>query len=271
MTVIHISGQNLESTLIRAGIQVKDLKPASFTAEDLIAAGKPFGIDKFCLIQHIYYHGYDSSYFKMVSAQYPGKFAIVGAIDKNDPTIEEKMKLDEGSDVSGYRIPSKDGESWLLGSKMDRYWSLAAEYKQSICLLRNRNVSLQSVYKKCKLNPKTKVVIDHYAHVDFNDREEVNVLWQLSEMDNVYLKVSKYYGNGQMTAPYFDMLPVFKQVLEKFGSEKLMWGSDCPYQLEGQHSYQAAFEVLAKYADFMSPLDRQNIFQNTAEKVFLKS
>ncbi len=71
--------------------------------------------------------------------------------------------------------------------------------------------------------------------------------------------------------PYFDMLPVFKQVLEKFGSEKLMWGSDCPYQMEGQHSYQAAFEVLAKYADFMSPLDRQNIFQNTAEKVFLNT
>lgn len=255
----------------RKGIQAKDLKPASFLAEDLMNAGKPFGFRRFVLIQHIFYHNYDYSYFQKVAKLHPGKFAIVGALDKKDPMLKERMKVDAETEVSGYRIPSKDGESWLLGSDMDRYWKLAAEFNQSICLLRNRNVSLNSVYEKCRMNPRTRVVVDHYGHVDFKDKEEVEVLWRLSELENVYLKVSKYYGNGRMVPPYLDMLPSFKAVLEKFGSERLMWGSDCPYQLEGEHTYQAAFEILAKYADFLTADDKQNIFQRTAEKVFFKT
>ncbi|MCH2206553.1 MAG: amidohydrolase [Lentisphaerales bacterium] len=255
----------------RAGISEKDVKPASFRAEDLMAAGKSFGFERFVLIQHIYYHGYDYSYFRRIAGIHPGKFAVVGALDKKDPKIEQKMKADAGTEVSGYRIPSKDGENWLLGSDMDRYWKLAAEYNQSICLLRNRNVTLGSVYEKCRINPQTRVVIDHYGHVDFNDRKEVEVLWRLSELENVYLKVSKYYGNGRMELPYLDMLPFFKEVLGKFGSERLMWGSDCPYQLEAGHTYKAAYEILANHAGFLTAEERQNIFQGTAEKVFFRN
>ena len=76
------------------------------------------------------------------------------------------------------------------------------------------------------------MVIDHYGHVDFNDKKEVEFLWRLSQLENVYLKISKYYGNGKKQVPYLDMLPFFKQVLERFGSERLMWGSDCPYQID---------------------------------------
>lgn len=255
----------------REEIKEDDLKPSSFLAEDLIAAGAPFGFQRFVLIQHIFYHGYDYSYLKSVGEKYPGTFAVVGALNKKDPQIEQKIKEDAGTLVSGYRIPSRDGEAWLLGTDMDRLWKLAADYDQAICLLRNRNVSLKSVYDKCRINPKTRVVIDHYGHVDFNDKKEVEFLWRLSQLENVYLKISKYYGNGKKQVPYLDMLPFFKQVLERFGSERLMWGSDCPYQIDSGHTYKAAYEVLAKYADFMTSEDRLNIFQTTSEKVFFRS
>jgi predicted TIM-barrel fold metal-dependent hydrolase len=254
----------------REGISEKDLAPASFRAKDLIEEGSPFGIKRFVLIQHLFYHGYDYSYLGKVAAENTGTFAVVGALDKHDKNLANKIKNDAGTVVSGYRIPSKNS-SWLDGAGMDEMWNVAADYDQAICLLRNKNVLLESVYEKCRKFPKTRVVIDHYGHVDPNNKTEVEFLWRLSQMKNVYLKVSKYYGNGQAQPPYLDMLPFFKDVLRHFGSEKLMWGSDSPYQLNGQHSYRASYEILAKFADCLSPLDKQNIFQKTAEKVFFKA
>ncbi|MCM8535878.1 MAG: amidohydrolase [Lentisphaeraceae bacterium] len=254
----------------KKGIKQEDLAPSSFTAEDLIREGEPFGITKFVLIQHIFYHGYDYSYFKKVSAQYPGRFAIVGATHQDDPALEKKVEQDSKTNVSGYRIPSVAGEAWLQGKSMDRFWQVAAEYDQSICLLRNTNVSLKSVYEKCRKFPQTRVVIDHYGHVDLNNNEELNTLWRLSQLENVYLKVSKYYGNGARKPPYLDMLPLLEKVVKKFGTEKLMWASDCPYQLEDGHTYKAAYELVAKKASFLSAQDKENIFRNTAAKVFFK-
>ncbi|MCM8533464.1 MAG: amidohydrolase family protein [Lentisphaeraceae bacterium] len=254
----------------KKGIKKEDLSPSSFTAEDLIRAGEPSGVERFVLIQHIYYHGYDYSYFKKVSAQYPGKFAIVGAIHQDYPALEKKVEQDSKTNVSGYRIPSAVGESWLEGKNMERFWQIAADFDQSICLLRNKNVSLKSVYEKCRKFPQTRVVIDHYGHVDLNNKEELNTLWRLSQLENVYLKVSKYYGNGAMTPPYLDMLPLLEQVVKRFGSEKLMWASDCPYQLEDGHTYKAAYELVAEKASFLSTTDKQNIFRDTAARVFFK-
>ena len=254
-----------------SAVKKEDVKPESFLAEDLIKQGEPFGVSRFVLIQHIFFHGYDPAYLIFAAEQYPGQFAVVGALDPEDRHLDNKMKLDAGSIVSGYRVPSKGKkEEWLTGPGHDLMWNLAKEYDQSICLLRNRNVTLQSVLDKCKKFPKTKVVIDHFGHVDFNDKKEVEVLWSLSDLPNVYLKVSKFYGNGKQQPPYLDMLPFIEAVVQRFGTERLMWGSDCPYQLNEPHNYRDAFEIINTEATFLSSTDKENLFVKTAEKVFFR-
>ena len=76
----------------REEIKEDDLKPSSFLAEDLIAAGAPFGFQRFVLIQHIFYHGYDYSYLKSVGEKYPGTFAVVGALNKKIHKLNKKLR-----------------------------------------------------------------------------------------------------------------------------------------------------------------------------------
>ncbi|MCM8542998.1 MAG: amidohydrolase [Lentisphaeraceae bacterium] len=252
-------------------VKKENVKPESFLAEDLMREGAPFGFSRFVLIQHNFYHGFDPSYLKFAAAKYPGRFAVVGSLDPQDENLDKKMKLDAGTVVSGYRVASKDKKNdWLIGQGHDLMWRSAEEYEQAICLLRNRNVSLQSVLDKCKKFPKTTVVIDHFAHVDFSDIKEREVLWALADLPNVYLKVSKFYGNGRKQPPYLDMLPFVEQVVQHFGSERLMWGSDCPYQLNKPHNYRDSFEIINSKATFLSAKDKENLFVKTAEKVFFR-
>ena len=252
-------------------IKKEDVKPASFLAEDLMKEGEPFGVKRFVLIQHIFYHGYDPSYLIYAAEKFPDQFAVVGALDLEDRHLDNKIKLDSGTIVSGYRVPSKGkNEGWITSPGHDLMWNLAKEYNQSICLLRNRNVSLQSVLNKCKKFPGTRVVVDHFAHVDYTDQKEKEILWQLAEFPNVYLKVSKFYGNGKQQPPYLDMLPFVEEVVQHFGSQRLMWGSDCPYQLNEPHNYRDAFEIINSQATFLTSLDKENLFEKTAEKVFFR-
>ena len=252
-------------------IKKEDVVPTSFTAEDLMAEGAPFGMSRFVLIQHIFYHGYDPAYLVFAAKKFPGQFAVVSALDPVDKELDKKMKADAGTVISGYRVASKGkGEDWITGSGHDLMWNSAAEYDQSICLLRNRNVSLKSVLNRCKKFPKTRVVIDHFGHVDYNDKKEKEVLWKLAELPGVYLKVSKFYGNGKQQPPYMDMLPFVEEVIQHFGSDRLMWGSDCPYQLEKPHNYRDSFEIINSKATFLSVADKENLFVKTAEKVFFR-
>lgn len=252
-------------------VRKEQVKPESFLAEDLMREGTPFGFKRFVLIQHNLFHGFDPSYLKYAAAKYPGHFAVVGSLDPDDEKLDRKMALDAGTVVSGYRVASKDKkDDWLTGKGQDLLWKSAENFDQSVCLLRNRNVTLQSVLDKCKKFPATRVVVDHFGHVDFHDKKEVEVLWALADLPNVYLKVSKFYGNGRKQPPYLDMLPFVEAVVKRFGTGRLMWGSDCPYQLTEPHNYREAYEIINSKAAFLSVEDKKDLFVNTAEKVFFR-
>src|SRR5689334_5898121 len=70
-----------------------DLKPLSFTPEELFALAEPEGVGRVVLIQHSGYHLWDNSYLLDVAARMPGRFSIVGMID--DRAAEPGAKLRE--------------------------------------------------------------------------------------------------------------------------------------------------------------------------------
>jgi len=48
---------------------------------------------------------------------------------------------------------------------------------------------------------------------------------------------SKLIGSSNdRIAPYDDMIPLIKTRLGAYGPQRLMWGSDCPYQLAPGHT-----------------------------------
>ena len=82
------------------------------------------------------------------------------------------------------------------------------------------------------------------------------------------LRFSKRHSNalGEAKAPYTDMLPMIERVVEAFGPERCMWESDCPFQVQPPHTYDASLALIRDHADFLSSSDKEHLLVTTAER-----
>ena len=53
-----------------------------------------------------------------------------------------------------------------------------------------------------------------------------------------------------------------------YGAERLMWGSDSPYQIVEPNTYADSLQLLTTFARRLTPEERQLMLSGTAEKVF---
>jgi predicted TIM-barrel fold metal-dependent hydrolase len=125
----------------------------------------------------------------------------------------------------------------------------------------------------CKQHPDTSVVIDHLASVglggDLNG-EDINSLCSMARNPNVCIKVSAFYALGSGNPPHDDLAPLIKRVVDAFGSERVMWGSDSPYHVQNE-TYEDSIKLVRDNLDFLSETDRENILCKTAERLFFSA
>jgi predicted TIM-barrel fold metal-dependent hydrolase len=270
----HIWTKEVDKYPLAKGVKVTDLAPPSFTAEELLTLAKQENVDRVVLICHHPYYGYDNRYLIDSAMQYPDRFRIVGALDEKQPGVDSRMRELLKQRVTGFRItPIFGGEAWLESPGMETMWRTAADTKQAMCCLINPE-NLPQVAKMCEKHRSTPVVIDHFARIGMTGevkREELDQLCGLSRFETVSVKISAYYALGKKQAPYHDLVPMIKRLFETFGPQRLMWASDCPYQLSPGHTYRASISLVRDHLNFVSPEERAWLLRGTAEKVFFFS
>ena len=133
----HIWTRDVKSFPLANGKTVADLKPPSFTAEELIKISQPEGVSRVVLIQHHTYHGWDNSYLIDAARRYPGRFRVTGMVDDAKPHPDVTMKKLLKQQVTGFRITSwiRGKDKWLDGPGMAAMWKCAAETGQAMCCL----------------------------------------------------------------------------------------------------------------------------------------
>ena len=47
-----------------------------------------------------------------------------------------------------------------------------------------------------------------------------------------------------------------------------MWESDCPFQVQGGHTYQDSVDLAIRRLDFLSDVDKDWLMRKTAENFF---
>jgi predicted TIM-barrel fold metal-dependent hydrolase len=82
------------------------------------------------------------------------------------------------------------------------------------------------------------------------------------------VKIGAFYALGKKKPPYDDLLPLIKRTITAFGARRCMWESDSPFQLQGEHTYQASIDVILRRLDFLSGEDKQWLLRKTAERFF---
>jgi predicted TIM-barrel fold metal-dependent hydrolase len=139
----------------------------------------------------------------------------------------------------------------------------------NMCCLIDPN-ALPALSKACEKSPDTPVVIDHLCRIGVSGKIEpadVKALCAMARHKNATVKVSAFYALGNKKPPYLDLAPMIRQVYDAFGPERLMWATDCPFQVV-DHTYQQSIDLVLHGLDFLKADDKEWILRKTAERVF---
>lgn len=266
----HVWTPDTEHYPLAPGFRRANMDPPSFTAEELLAQAKPVGVNRVVLIQMSFY-GHDNSYMLDCMKKYPGTFSGVAVIDQNQPKPGDEMVKLKKQGVRGFRIYPQNQEyaKWLDGAGLKSMFAAGAKERLNMCCLIDTN-ALPALDKACTANPETPVVIDHICRIGVSGKippEDVKALCDMAKHKHVTVKISAFYALGQKKPPYHDLAPLIKQVYDAYGPQRLMWATDCPFQVV-DHTYKQSIDLIKEGLDFLKADDKEWLLRKTAEKVF---
>lgn len=252
------------------------MDPASFTAEQLLAVAGPCGVDRVVLIQHAPYYGDDNAYLFDCVSRFAGTFSVVAIVDERRSDLGDHLRLLARQGARGLRIgparyadrtPVKDPDRWLDAPAMRNLWTAATDQGLILCPLVDARY-LPTLEPMLARFPNTTVVLDHFGHARADRPEDLAALLRLARYRHVHVKVSGFYKFGDQKPPYDDLAPIITHVANAFGPDRLLWGSDCPYQIMAGHNYPDAIRLIESGLDTLSPAARNAILRGTAERLF---
>ncbi len=268
---VHVWTPDTQSYPLAAGFRREQMQPASFEPDELLGHAKPCGVSRIVLIQMSFY-GFDNSYMLDTMKNYPGVFSGVAVIDDGAANPADEMRRLKSQGVRGFRIypRNKPVNHWLDGQGMRAMWQCGASENLAMCHLVNP-AELPAIDGMCEKFPETPVVIDHFARIGIDGqihKKDVENLIRLARHKHTHVKLSAFYALGNKRPPYTDMLPLIQQLVDAYGPERLMWATDCPFQVAGDQTFEQSLAVIRDHLTGLSDTDRAWLLSKTAEKVF---
>jgi predicted TIM-barrel fold metal-dependent hydrolase len=269
---VHIWTDDFRKYPLAHDFSPQEMAPRVFSYDDLLHHTKPNGVNRVVLVQMSYY-GFDNSYMLDAIRRLPEVFRGIAVVNWNGSDLESKMQGLAQHGVRGFRISPQNvpPETCLEGEGLDRMFSCGAKENLAMCLLINPD-ALPAVRRRCEEFPDTPVVIDHLARIGMAgliSEKDMQALCALARYPRVKVKVSAFYALGKKKPPHLDLGPLIKRVHEAFGPKRLMWGSDCPFQVQNE-TYADSISLLRDRLDFLSPADKEWILRRTAEETFFQ-
>lgn len=200
--------------------------------------------------------------------------AVVGWVAMDRPA-EARIALDayrELGVVRGIRALTHGYEQldWIGRSDVAETLDMISAEQLTLDYVATGPEHREAIQEVSRSHPELKIVLDHFTKPDIAGGEWepwAESMRKLSELPNVYSKVS---GLNTLSKPDWqadDWRPYLKFMVEQFGSERLMIGSDWPFaRLNGefQEVWNGLVEILGEY----STKQQDDIFFRTAESFY---
>ena len=270
---VHVWTPDVAHYPLAPGFKKEDMKPPSFTPDQLFKHCKPAGVDRINLIQMSYY-GFDNRYMLDMIALYPENFAGTAIVDPTAADVEKVMAGLAKKGVRAFRIyPAlleHTPDKWLQAPGYAKMFAAGARNNQAISCLIGID-ALPELGRMCAKFPNTPVIIDHLCRIgvdgEIRDRD-VNALCAMAAHKRVLVKVGAFYALGKKKPPYTDLGPMIQRVVNAFGARRCMWETDCPFQVDPGHNYQDSVDLINKRLDFLTAEDKDWLLRRTAENFF---
>jgi L-fucono-1,5-lactonase len=246
-----------------------------FGPEDLAPLIQSAGIDRTILVQTLSSRA-ETTELLATAAKHDFIAGVVGWVDLADPGVAEAI-AEQRADVGGSRLV---GIRHQVQDEPDRAWLLRPEVSRGIgavgaagltydLLVRPRE--LPAALTTVRAHPSVGFVVDHLAKPPIRTgRLEpwLSLIRPFGELDNVAAKLSGLVTEANWRGWRVDDLrPFVDGALQTFGPDRLLFGSDWPLCLLAA-SYQEVFEAVQSATEGLSPTERDQVFGETARRVY---
>jgi len=244
--------------------------PSTALPEDLLKVSRPAGVDRIVLIQPGCY-GFDNSFMLDAIRRFPSVFRGIAVVDWHGRTPDLEMRKLKKHGVRGFRIyPDRlGGGPTFEGEGFEKMFRCAAREQMTLSLLIDPD-ALPVLPQYFEGFPDTPFAIDHLARIGAQGQifeEEVRALIALAKFPRLKIKISAFYALGAKRPPHDDLASLIRRVYEAFGPQRMMWGTDCPYQIQHE-TYEDSLALIRDRLNFLSAEDRNWILRDTAQASF---
>jgi predicted TIM-barrel fold metal-dependent hydrolase len=205
---------------------------------------------------------------------YEGTFSGTAVIDPHAKEPERLMGELAKKRVRAFRIhprlSKQPAEKWLRPEGYVALFKAGARNNQAMSCLIDPD-GLPELDRMCAEHKDTPVIIDHLCRIGADGTirdKDVDALCAMAKHRKVMVKVGAFYALGKKKAPYTDLGPMIQKVVKAFGAKRCMWESDCPFQVQGGHTYKDSLDLVRKHLDFLTADDRDWLLGKTAEQFF---
>jgi len=208
-----------------------------------------------------------------LAKQYDFIKAVVGWIDLREATIEERLDYFSGfKTIAGFRH--------VIQSEKDPKFMSNPSFRHGISLLERFGFTydiliyphqLEQAIEMVKAFPKQKFVIDHLAKPNIKEKEFdvwTKLMTEMALHENVYCKLSGMVTEADwLSWTQEDFMPVIHVVLEGFGINRIMFGSDWPVCLLSG-TYGQVKQIVEQYFLSFSKTDKDKLFGLNARRFY---
>ncbi|NQZ77412.1 MAG: amidohydrolase family protein [Ekhidna sp.] len=215
----------------------------------------------------------ETQFLLELSAGYEFIKGVVGWVDLQSEDISEQLEvLKDHKGLVGFRhiVQSEPNPNFLLGKN----------FRRGLAALENRDFTydvlvvptqLDAVCKTVEELPNQKFVIDHLAKPYIQKKEMgewKKHIKRISDHENVMCKLSGMVTEAHwQNWTYDDLVPFIDVVVEAFGTDRIMYGSDWPVCLLAAE-YSEVKEIISRYVNNFSDTEKTNVFGLNALKFY---
>lgn len=256
--------------------------------EHLLAQMTYVGVDH-AVLQAGGAYGAMTEYNLFAQSQYPAKFTGLVHLDEAMAGSPEAIaQLDSAADRGlkgiyyNYEGFARHGFAWPLDdARLDPLWDRLQSRKLVLCAEITGAPAYDQAAYVANLLALSRV-LDRFPGIVCHLAMGVPVQffakssrWELpEELERVYARDDFYVEimfpitwGGKWDYPYSESWPLIRDLRDRLGAEKLLWGSDMP-NVERFCTYRQSLDYLRRYCEFLGPSDQDRILGDNAVSIY---
>jgi L-fuconolactonase len=248
--------------------------PPEVTGEQTVAMLDAAGVDGAILVSAFTMYRYDASYALEVHKHHPGRFALIKPVDPDNPSVAEVIadwKRTPGAVAVRMLLLRGNYSEDPTDPGLNRVLAEAARLSMPV----NLHIAgrLDQGIELIRRHPDTQIIVDHLGLVQPHEPPAPAQPWAelpqvltLAKLQNVAIKITGACTLSHEPFPYNDIWDPICRVIDAFGIDRCMWGTDWTRAVKFL-SYAQGVDAF-RATDRISASDKAKLMGGTLTRIY---